>query len=184
MDKREKIIKTATRLFVKQGFENTPTSQISKEAEVATGTLFHHFKTKEDLINTAYIHAKKRIVEETSENYVNEKDVKKGLKQAWFSSITWGYNNRTEVDFSFKFANSVYITKLSKEQAKTTLEPFTNIIAQGRKEGLFKEIPQKVLEKIYYGIYRSFLDYLCESKKLDKKIIAIGFDVLWDAIKK
>lgn len=51
MSKQDQIIKTAIKLFVKQGFENTPTSQISKESKVAIGSLFHPFKTKNDLIS-------------------------------------------------------------------------------------------------------------------------------------
>lgn len=54
--KREDIIKTAMRLFTEEGFHATPTSKIAKEANVATGTLFHHFKNKEALINALYIY--------------------------------------------------------------------------------------------------------------------------------
>ncbi len=54
MSKREQIFEAAVQLFTEKGFEKTPTSAISKVAGVATGTLFHHFKTKEDLINALY----------------------------------------------------------------------------------------------------------------------------------
>ena len=159
-------------------------AQISKEAEVATGTLFHHFKTKEELINAAYIYVKRKLIQETSKDYQYVTGVKNGLREAWFSGIRWGYRNKTEVDFSFQFSNSVYITRLTKKQGEETFEPFTNIIRQGIQEGLFKELPQKVLESIYYCLTRVFLNYLFESKKLDETVISQGFTVLWDAIKK
>ena len=53
-DKQEAILATALTLFTERGFFGTPTSLISKEAGVATGTLFFYFRTKEDLIDTLY----------------------------------------------------------------------------------------------------------------------------------
>ncbi|MBU2548481.1 MAG: TetR/AcrR family transcriptional regulator [Proteobacteria bacterium] len=43
------ILKHAGRLFSKQGFENTSMEDIARAAEVATGTLYLYFKSKEDL---------------------------------------------------------------------------------------------------------------------------------------
>ena len=57
-DKQEAILDTALTLFTERGFFGTPTSLISKEAGVATGTLFFYFRTKEDLIDTLYCRIK------------------------------------------------------------------------------------------------------------------------------
>jgi len=45
-DKRTAIIEAALKLFTERGFHGTSTAQISKEAGVATGTLFNYFPTK------------------------------------------------------------------------------------------------------------------------------------------
>jgi AcrR family transcriptional regulator len=50
-DKRNAILDTATLLFAGRGLTAAPTSEISKQAGVAEGTLFTYFKTKDDLIN-------------------------------------------------------------------------------------------------------------------------------------
>lgn len=57
-DKRTAIIKAALKLFTERGFQGTSTAQISKDAGVATGTLFNYFPTKEDLINNLYFEVK------------------------------------------------------------------------------------------------------------------------------
>ena len=43
-DKKKKILESALKLFNEKGIDNTPTTLISKEAEVATGTLYTYFK--------------------------------------------------------------------------------------------------------------------------------------------
>src|SRR5258708_16603228 len=53
-DKRNAILGAATRLFAERGLTAAPTSEISKQAGVAEGTLFTYFKTKDDLINPLY----------------------------------------------------------------------------------------------------------------------------------
>jgi AcrR family transcriptional regulator len=46
---KERILKAALELFRQNGLEGTTTRQISHKAEIAEGTLFNYFKTKEDL---------------------------------------------------------------------------------------------------------------------------------------
>ena len=50
MSRREEIIKVATRLFARKGFCQTAVSEVAKEAGVAQGTVFHHFKSKQNLL--------------------------------------------------------------------------------------------------------------------------------------
>jgi AcrR family transcriptional regulator len=67
MEKKEQILETALNLFIENGFDKTPTTRIALEAGVATGTLFHHFKTKEELINALYFEIKTDISKIISE---------------------------------------------------------------------------------------------------------------------
>lgn len=46
----EEILRTALRLFVKQGYDDTTIAQIAREAGVSQRTLFRYFGAKEDLI--------------------------------------------------------------------------------------------------------------------------------------
>jgi AcrR family transcriptional regulator len=46
---KERILRAALELFRQHGLEGTTTRQISQKAQIAEGTLFNYFKTKEDL---------------------------------------------------------------------------------------------------------------------------------------
>lgn len=48
---RERILQYAWQLFIKNGYENTSTREISTSAEIATGTLFTHFDVKLDILH-------------------------------------------------------------------------------------------------------------------------------------
>lgn len=49
MSKRNAILAAATRLFSRNGFKETSMAELSKITGAAGGTIFHHFKNKEDL---------------------------------------------------------------------------------------------------------------------------------------
>ena len=50
MSKREAILKAAIELFARKGYNGTAVSEIALQADVAQGTVFHHFKSKENLL--------------------------------------------------------------------------------------------------------------------------------------
>lgn len=57
---RERILDTAQRLMIEQGYSATPLEQLIAEASTSKGAFFHHFASKADLARalvTRYVHA-------------------------------------------------------------------------------------------------------------------------------
>ena len=63
--KKDKIIDAAIDLFSEQGFAETSTAEIASRSNVAQGTLFYHFKSKEGILHEVM----SQLLEETTENY-------------------------------------------------------------------------------------------------------------------
>ena len=51
-DKRERLIDSADRLILRQGFKQTTLSDIAKDARVPLGNVYYYFKTKEEIGET------------------------------------------------------------------------------------------------------------------------------------
>lgn len=49
-DKRQRILKAATHVFANYGFYNAKISQIARLADVADGTIYLYFKSKDDIL--------------------------------------------------------------------------------------------------------------------------------------
>lgn len=47
---KQKIIDTAFKLFLEQGYNNTTVNQIIKESETSRGAFYHHFEGKEEVL--------------------------------------------------------------------------------------------------------------------------------------
>ncbi|MFO7570780.1 MAG: helix-turn-helix domain-containing protein, partial [Smithellaceae bacterium] len=50
LDKRAKIIKKATRLFIKKGYAQTTMRDISKATGINLGNLYNYISSKEDIL--------------------------------------------------------------------------------------------------------------------------------------
>ena len=60
-DKRRQILDAALALCAEDGLQGAATARIAKAAGVANGTLFHHFPSKEVLIQSLYQDIKLRL---------------------------------------------------------------------------------------------------------------------------
>lgn len=70
---REKIIRTATDLFYRQGYHQTGINQIIKESGVAKATFYSNFKSKEELC-IAYLRELDRMDTDAIKNLLNSLD--------------------------------------------------------------------------------------------------------------
>jgi AcrR family transcriptional regulator len=79
-DKRNAILDAATRAIAERGLTAAPTSEISKQAGVAEGTLFTYFKTKDDLINALYRESKLELADAIMSGFPRKKSVRTRLR--------------------------------------------------------------------------------------------------------
>ena len=79
--KKDLIIETATSLFAKHGFEKTSVAAICENAQVSKGLVYHHFKSKDEILIAIY--------EQSTEEMVNLSmaDSRKKPSERW--SIRW-----------------------------------------------------------------------------------------------
>lgn len=61
-ERKNEILDVAERLFVSKGFDNTSTNDILNEIGIARGTLYYHFKSKEEILDAMI----DRVVEQTT----------------------------------------------------------------------------------------------------------------------
>jgi AcrR family transcriptional regulator len=79
MNKKTIILENATTLFSEKGFRETSMAELSKITGAAEGTIFYHFKTKEELFVSILEELKKSIVQEF-EDYFRGSEFKTGLQ--------------------------------------------------------------------------------------------------------
>ncbi len=78
MTRKENILQAAAALFSDKGFKDTSMAEVCKMTGVAEGTIFYHFKSKEDLFVAILENLSKDITEEF-EKHIEQKKFETGL---------------------------------------------------------------------------------------------------------
>jgi AcrR family transcriptional regulator len=185
-NKKTKIFETALKLFTTKGFHNTPTSLIAKEAGVATGTLFHYFKTKEDLINSLYLECKDSMKNAMLEGITDNDDIAVQIKKIWMNTVRWGLNNTNEFLFFQQFSNSTFITKSTRNEGTNRLAFLYDFVEENKRAGILKDIPSDLLIDITYGTISAVIyNILKFPERLDDKTyLEKAFLIFWDSVRK
>lgn len=62
-ERKMEILDTAEHLFETQGFDNTSTNDILNEIGIARGTLYYHFKSKEEILDAIISRLTRQLLE-------------------------------------------------------------------------------------------------------------------------
>ena len=182
-EKQQKILEAALKLFSERGFQGTSTAEIAKTAGVATGTLFHYFNTKEELINCLYLHIKKNMINEVTGDYDENRTFKDNLKDLWLKFTHYGLNESEKFKFILTFHCSPYITSLTKEQLDTQTESVLKVYMKGIENQKIKEIPFEMAMEYFWGNVVSTVSYFENyHKNLNNKNLNLAFELFWDGI--
>ena len=186
MEKKDKIFDAALNLFTTKGFHGTPTSEIAKTAGVANGTLFHYFKTKEDLINNLYLNVKNDMVEESVNGIEKIESLKLKLEFLWSKTIQWAMSNPQKIFFIQQYMYSPYITTNTQEEVDKIKEVYINLIQSGIDKGEIRDIPVELIYIIATQQLFGMIQYLVVNpeKYHDSEFMNIAFNLFYDILKK
>lgn len=182
-EKRQAILKTALDLFVERGFHNTPTSLIAKQAGVATGTLFHYFKNKEELIDALYMETKSKMGKAIQQSLKDAGSLEDRMRLLWKESVKWGILNPKEFKFIQQYSNSPFISKLTRDAVMNQFEYLAKIIKETASSDELKRVYPEFLEDFLEGILNLAINHFRRHPdKISEENIELAFDICWHGI--
>ena len=90
---RQNIVETASRLFYQNGYNLTGINEIIKEAGIAKATLYHHFKSKNDIC-LAYLQYKQETFLADASAYMKRASKGKDQLLALFDFLALFFKNK------------------------------------------------------------------------------------------
>ena len=77
---REKILNTATQLFIQKGSEKTSMQDIAQTAGISKGAIYHHFKSKDEIV-LAVLRSRQELMEKEMKQWLKATENLTGREQ-------------------------------------------------------------------------------------------------------
>lgn len=151
---RQAIVDTTLALFQKQGFENTTMEQIAEAADIAKGTLYNHFSSKEAIISE-YMHYVIRDNQDRLERIINEcSDTQTRLLTLLKTLAQWNDLNRDLVKMHATARLQDLFMFHSVNRPSNLEVILTRIITKGQETGeLRKDFDAARLARYFKAMY-------------------------------
>src|SRR6058998_1150537 len=152
--KRESILRAATRVFARNGYFNSKVADIARAADVADGTVYLYFKSKEEILHSIFdqnmaeaIAAGRKLIENLDDPR------EKLLRIARLHLERLGADRDLAVVFQVELRSS---TKFMEEFSAAGFAEYLNLIRatfeEGQRAGVFRqELNAKIVSKILFG---------------------------------
>jgi TetR/AcrR family transcriptional regulator, fatty acid metabolism regulator protein len=153
-DKREAILKAATKVFAGKGYFNSKVADIAKEAGIADGTVYLYFKSKDEILHSVFDRAMAEFIEEGKRELAElEKPEDKLRRIAELHLEKLGADREMAVVFQVELRGS---TKFMEEFSAAGFAEYLDIIRQtieeGQTAGVFRQDLKPIIcAKILYG---------------------------------
>jgi AcrR family transcriptional regulator len=184
-DKRNAILDAATRLFAERGVAAAPTSEISKQAGVAEGTLFTYFKTKDDLINVLYREIKLELADAMMSDFPRKRNVGTRLRHVWDRYVNWGIANPKRRKVLAQLTVSEVLTKESRDAGSAPFVEFQSMIRDAIEQRVFRNnVPVELISKSLAALVEATIDLTVANRSKAKQYRDSGFQMFWAGITK
>ncbi|HEV3469828.1 MAG TPA: TetR/AcrR family transcriptional regulator [Pyrinomonadaceae bacterium] len=153
-DKREAILRAATRVFARSGYFSSKVADIAREAGVADGTVYLYFKSKEEILRSVFERNTSEAIAEGREELSKIADPRDKLRRiARHHLERLGSDRDLAVVFQVELRGT---TKFMEEFSAAGLAEYLSLIREvfeeGQAAGLFRrELNAKLVSKILFG---------------------------------
>jgi TetR/AcrR family fatty acid metabolism transcriptional regulator len=152
--KRESILRAATRVFARNGYFNSKVADIAREAEVADGTVYLYFKSKEEILHSIFDQNMAEAIASGRVLIDKLQDPGEKLRRiAMLHLERLGADRDLAVVFQVELRGS---TKFMQEFSATGFAEYLGLlrktVEEGQRSGVFrKDLSAKLVSKILFG---------------------------------
>lgn len=182
-DKRRLILAAALALFAEGGFHGAPMAKLAEAAGVPVGTIYRHFKGKEELIHALYTDIKRQRLEATLEGYDPTLPLRERFDRLWRNALAYCVPHAREFSFAEQYAFSPFLRDTGKSIQGELLQELGGFYAEGYRDGVFKPLPPEILTSLISGPLNALAARaIAGTGKLSDANLQHVIDACWDAI--
>lgn len=182
--KREDIIDATIELIAMHGFHNAPVARIAEQANVAAGTIYRFFDSKDDLIGNAYACLEQRLRSAVLDTFPEDQSVRNRYQHVCRELVNYFLASPTEFRFIEQFFNSPYGATTRRERIRGDNTIISKIFMEGQRQRVIKNLPLPILNSLTFGPLTEICrNHVLKYFELNDHVINCTVEACWDAIR-
>jgi TetR/AcrR family fatty acid metabolism transcriptional regulator len=153
-DKRASILRAATRVFARNGYFNSKVADIARAADVADGTVYLYFKSKEEILHSIFDQNMAEAIISGRKLIEKVRDPREKLRRiASLHLERLGADRDLAVVFQVELRGSTkFMEEFSAAGFAEYLGMLCSIFEEGQRAGVFRrELNAKLAAKMLFG---------------------------------
>ena len=178
-ERKKEILDVAEELFIKNGYDGTSTTDILARVGIARGTLYYHFKSKEEILDALIDRIIQSMVGNIHQALLGKETAVEKILCFLAATKVDSAIEKEITDYAHKPQNALMHQKIQDATLKVLIPILTRIIEEGIEEGsVYTEYPEEVAEMIMiYGtvVFDDMNEITNEEK--ERKIVAFVHNI-------
>ena len=138
-ERKNEIINAANELFALKGYDGTSVNDILEKVGIAKGTLYHHFKSKEDILDALIERFNTKVIEIATDISLDKNVPISGrmVKVVLALNVSESEEGAEMIELMHKPQNALMHQKSNKLLLETVTPIMANLLSEGVNEGIF-----------------------------------------------
>lgn len=174
-ERRNEILDVAERLFCTNGYDNTSTNDILAEIGIARGTLYYHFKNKEDILDAMIDRILDETIRKAGNIALNESmPVLERLTKTVLAANVDTKTGDMILEQVHKPQNALMHAKMQEKLLSQLIPLFVKIVEDGISQNLMQtDYPEDTIQMLLLysnTVFDDSIEYSAEVRK--RKVLA------------
>jgi AcrR family transcriptional regulator len=176
-DHRALLLTAAARTVSKYGVD-VSVSRIARAAGVDEASLFHHFLSKEALLNWLYVDIHSDLCSKLREHVVPEEPLLERARAIWNSYIDWGLARPEWRGARHRLMVSDVLTDQTRK-TEALLFPDVGVAEAVSESDVFSDLPPEFGEAIFIALAEATIDFASRDPQRADLYKQAGFNAHW-----
>lgn len=178
---KDKLIRAAITIAARDGLSAATTAAIAAEASVAEGTLYRHYKGKDDLIIDAFRKVKTRVLEAATAQLRPDAPIRDRVLAAWRAIFEAYRADPDAFTFASRFTESALAEREGGQAAAAIMEMIKSIRRDGVAEGAVKDLHPDVMRSLFYAPLTAMLKMETAGRAWSDAELRDAAEAVWDS---
>ena len=158
---RQRLLRAALELFTTHGYHPTTTPQIARKAGVAEGTIYRHFKSKQELLNELYRGAAKWAVAQVGTNDGPGVAARDKLTTVGRTLVACAAQDPGVIRVLLLTRHGDLLDERSRDAGRDLRRAIEKIVAQGKAEGSVRSGSAELWAGVWLAAVSHALEKVC-----------------------